>query len=104
MHRVRHALVYLAQSGWSASVLCVDSTITDAPIDPLLLETIPSQTEIVRAPCFLNSIIRTAGLGSLSVRAWRGLDAAGRRLLERGDFSLAYFSTTAFGIFPLARA
>ncbi len=104
MHRVRHALAYLTTFGWSSSVVCVDSNAMGVS-DPLLLATIPEKTEIVRATCYSNSVMfRAAGIGSLSVRAWRGLDAAGRRLLQSGTISLAYFSTTAFGIFPLARA
>jgi hypothetical protein len=101
IHRVRQSLPYLAEFGWEAVVLAVEPEFCDAPTDPLLLDTIPAATSVVRTEAVSPRLTRYFGISSLDLRAHMHLKAAGVKLLELGQFDLIYFSTTAFGIMSL---
>ena len=48
MHRVRQSLPYLGACGWEAVVLAIEPRRCESPVDPLLEQTIPSDTRVVR--------------------------------------------------------
>jgi hypothetical protein len=101
MHRVRQSLPYLRENGWEAVVLAVEPRWCDQPEDPLLLETIPSDTKVIRTKAFSSKLTRYIGLGNLEVRAYPFFKHAGEKLLGSEHFDLVYFSTTAFGLIRL---
>jgi hypothetical protein len=101
MHRTRLALPYLPTLGWTPTVLCVDPQYVPSPQDPLLNESFPQDTRVIRVNAIPLSISRKIGLGSLAIRAWSTLHDAGLSLLRKERFDLVYFSTTEFGTFPL---
>lgn len=101
MHRVRLALPWLRQFGWSASVLCVKPEFVPAPQDELLTGSIPDDVAIHRTDALPLKWTRALGVGSLSFRALPGLRAAGSRLLDQEAYDLVYISTTEFGVFQL---
>jgi hypothetical protein len=101
MHRVRLALPWLTELGWSATILCVEPQYVPVPQDPLLNKSIPSTVRVVRVPAIPLSRTRPIGIGSLAFRAMLGIRRAGDWLLSKERFDLIYFSTTEFGVFPL---
>ncbi len=100
--RVRMALPYLRENGWDPTILCVDPDFIEAPRDPYLLDTIPSDISVESVPAISQKLTRKFGIGGLSWRAKRSVDLRGRQLLKNKHFDLIYFSTTEFGILPLA--
>ena len=101
MHRVRLALPWLPEFGWSATVLCVDPQFVPVPQDPLLVAGIPDDVTIHRTKAIPLKWTRRLGFGSLTVRSLRYLRAEGDKLLRQKSFDLVYFSTTEFGVFCL---
>jgi hypothetical protein len=102
MQRVRLALPFLAQHGWEAVVLAVDpASIEGAVLDPLLEQTYPAQTRVVRVHGVNPRLTRWAGIGNLWWRCGRALREAGDALLRAERFDLVFFSTTQFDAFRL---
>jgi hypothetical protein len=94
--RVRMSLPYFREAGWQPTVLAVDATRVDAPLDFQLLDTVPTDIPVHRTGALPSGLTRFAGLGNLAYRAWFPLKAAGTRLLREQKFDLVYFSTTQF--------
>ena len=102
MQRVRQLLPYLKELGWEAVVIAVEPEYANAySADPLLLHTIPADTEIHRVRAWDVRWTRKIGLGSLSIRAFTSIRRKGDRLLRERKFDLIYFSTTAFHVMSL---
>lgn len=101
MHRVRQTLPYLAQEGWQATVVASDPASVETDQDPLLLETVPNNINIIHVPAFSTTWTRKLGLGSLALRSlyfyWNTVNA----LLKKGGIDLVYFSTTQFPLLIL---
>ena len=101
--RVRMSLPYFAENGWEPVVLAVDPARVEAPLDPLLAETLPPEVTVVRVGALPASRTRLLGLGNIAYRAWSQLKTTGDRLLRDGRFDLVYFSTTQFVATALGR-
>lgn len=102
MHRVRQALPYLEQLGWSPVVITVDEAFVESySTDPLLLQSIPPGIEVHRVKAFETKYTRKLGLGSLSMRSYWHIRKKGNELLKKNKFDLVYFSTTAFHVMAL---
>ena len=101
MHRVRQTLPYLAQEGWKATVIACATKTVETDQDPLLLETVPDNIEIIHVPAFSTTWTRKLGLGSLALRSlyfyWKTVNS----LLKKGGIDLIYFSTTQFPLLIL---
>ncbi len=102
MHRVRQGLPYFRSLGWEPVVITVDETFIESySLDPLLLKTIPPDTEIHKVKAFNVKSTRKFGLGSLSMRSYFQIKKKGNELLKQRPFDLVYFSTTAFHVMAL---
>jgi hypothetical protein len=99
--RVRMALPYLEEMGYSAAVLAVSPEYVEQIEDPLLERTLPRGVQVRHVKALPVRWTRRIGVGSLSFRSWRYLAQAGRDLLRDGDFSLVCFSTTEFPLMAL---
>ncbi len=94
MQRLRIALPYFAENGWEVTVATADPSCYEAPQDELLGKTIPTDTRILRLPCWDEGKCRRFGFGHLSNRIvwpWRH---AVRRILQNERFNLVFFTTT----------
>src|SRR5258708_12265241 len=98
--RVRMSLPHLEEFGWRATVLAVSPEHVDGLQDPLLLETVPKTTRVIRTPALS---ARRTRVGSLALRAFPFLKPAGDHLLSSEPFHLAFFPSTAFHSMHLAR-
>lgn len=103
MHRVRQALPYLRANGWDPTVLAVRPDEVEAPVDPVLLDTLPDDVRIVRVGAIPLRLTRVLGVGQLDLRALPFMARAGRRLLREArdagnPFHLVFFSTTALDV------
>lgn len=100
--RVRMYLPHLLALGWQITVLAVDPRDVATPQDPLLLEQLPGQVQVIRVrtlPLWLARLLKRRSLG------WRALGPlrrAGNALLRQQQFDLLYVSTTQFGVCRLA--
>jgi glycosyl transferase family 4 len=94
--RVRMSLPYYAECGWQPTVLAVDAACVEAPLDPWLMATLPSEVPVHRVRAWPVAWTRRIGLGNIAYRSWFQLAAAGRRRLQKERFDLVYFSTTQF--------
>jgi hypothetical protein len=103
MHRVRMALPYFAEFGWTPIVLTVDPNAVEGIQEPLLLESVPPGTPIVRTRALPVRWTRKLGLGNLGLRALPFLYQAGCRLLRDYSVDVVYFSTTVFVTMALGR-
>ena len=92
--RVRMSLRYFREFGWEPVVLAVDANYVEATVDPLLLESIPTDVPVHRCRALPVRWTRWLGIGTLGLRAWPFLRQAGDRLLREQRFDLVYFSTT----------
>ena len=101
MHRVRLSVPWFSEFGWRPTILMVDPRLNEAFQDPLLLESIPRETEVHRVKALSPRLTRKVGLGSLALRALPYLRRAGDRLLRGRKFDLVYFSTTMFPVMIL---
>ena len=96
------ALPYLAENGWEAEVLAVAPEFVEAPLDPELAAALPEGTTVHRVPALPQRWTRRLGWGSLARRAYSFLKRRGNELLASGRFDLIFFSTSQFGVLPLA--
>src|SRR5207249_7514785 len=102
MQRVRMSLPHFAEFGWEPYVLAVAPT-GDETLDPLLVETVPSDIQVERVRAIPAAISKRLGIGNIALRALPSLYHAGSRLLSSGKVDLVYFSTTMFFAMPLGR-
>lgn len=101
MHRVRQSLPYFKQFGWEPTVLYVAPEHVEMSKDQLLLESLPTDVNLVAVSAYSTTYTRKVGLGNLGLRAFRQLYKAGSNLLREQNFDLIYFSTTVFASMPL---
>src|SRR5229473_8333679 len=102
--RVRMSLPHLEEFGWRATVLAVSPEYVEGLEDPLLLETVPGTTRVIRTRALSAKRIRRLGVGNLALRAFPFLKREGDRLLSTEQFDLVFFSTTAFPVMALGRS
>jgi hypothetical protein len=103
MHRVRQSLAYFPEMGWQATVVAVEPRFVEMSEDPILLETIPADSLIIRIPAFHPKSTRKFGLGNLGYRSlWSYLKTC-NKLIRQNRYDLIYFSTTAFPVMALGR-
>jgi glycosyltransferase involved in cell wall biosynthesis len=101
--RVRMSLPHLAEFGWRATVLAVAPEHVEGLQDPLLLETVPTTTPVVRTRALSAKSTRRLGVGNLALRAFPFLKREGDLLLSSEHFDLVFFSTTVFPVMALGR-
>ena len=101
--RVRMSLPHLAEFGWRATVLAVAPEHVEGLQDPLLLETVPKSTRVVRTRALSANRSGRLGVGNLALRAFPFLKREGDRLFSSEHFDLVFFSTTAFPVMALGR-
>lgn len=102
MQRVRMSLPYFREFGWQPYVLAVAPS-DDAPLEPLLLDTLPKDVHIERVGSVPLGLSRAFGVGNVALRALPCLYRAGARLIANEHIDLVYFSTTMFLSMPLGR-
>lgn len=98
MQRVRMSLPYFAENGWTVEVVMVDEQYVDMAIDPLLLQSIPSDIKIHKVKALHKRWTSKLGLGSIALRSLWFYRRKVNRLLKDGKFDLIYFSTTQFPV------
>ncbi|MDO8541013.1 MAG: glycosyltransferase [Opitutaceae bacterium] len=103
-HRARLILPWLRECGWQPTILAVRPERILAPLEPALMDTIPTDIEIVRANAFDSVRSRRFGVGNLGWRCLPWLAREGSHLLRSERFDLVYFSTTQFACLPLGRS
>jgi hypothetical protein len=103
MHRVRQSLLYFNDMGWRATVVAVEPRFVEMSEDPLLLETIPPDTTIIRIKAFETKTTRKFGLGNLGYRSLLSYCRTCNKLIKEHRYDLVYFSTTAFPVMTLGR-
>jgi hypothetical protein len=103
MHRVRQSLPYFTGFGWEATVVAVEPEFVEMGTDPVLLDTIPENTRIIRIKAFSPKQTRIFGLGNLGYRSLMGYCRICNKLIRQERFDLVYFSTTAFPVMTLGR-
>lgn len=102
MQRVRMSLPYFREFGWEPYVLSVADNGA-APVEPLLLMTIPDDVSVERVTAIPPRAARLAGVGNIALRAMPWLHRAGARTIAAHGIDLVYFSTTMFLSMPLGR-
>lgn len=103
MHRVRQSIAFFRQMGWESTVVAVEPAFIEMSTDPILLETLPADADIIRIPAWKASSTRKFGLGNIGYRSLSAYYKTGSRLLKSGKYDLVYFSTTAFPVMVLGR-
>ncbi|MGC1631117.1 MAG: glycosyltransferase [Gelidibacter sp.] len=103
MHRVRQSLPYFKEFGWEPTVLYVAPEHVEMSKDQLLMESLPSDVNLVAVTAYPTTYTRKVGLGNIGLRAFAQLYEAGNKLLREQKFDLVYFSTTVFASMPLGR-
>ena len=102
MQRVRVSLPHYREFGWEAHVLAVEPA-AQQPIEPLLIDTLPSDVPVERVRSISPALARLAGVGNIALRALPYLHAAGSRTIGSKNIDLVLFSTTMFTAMPLGR-
>ncbi len=103
LHRVRMMLPFLVKQGHSVVVLAVDPRYTEAPKDPYLEQSIPSDVEVIRVKALNPAVTRRLGLGNLAIRSFPFLWKEGNRIIRSFRPDIIFFSTTMFLVMPLGR-
>ncbi len=103
MHRVRQSLQYFPQMGWQATVVAVEPAFVEMSEDPILLQTFPADSEIVRIRAWHPQKTRKFGLGNLGYRSLKFYRDTCNPLIRKNKYDLIYFSTTAFPVMVLGR-
>jgi glycosyltransferase involved in cell wall biosynthesis len=103
MHRVRQSLPFFEQMGWKATVLAVIPKYIEMSEDPILLKTIPEDTDLTYLKAFDAKRTRKFGLGNIGYRSLYYFRKHSNKLLKDNKFDLIYFSTTAFPVMTLGR-
>ena len=91
-HRLRLIVPYLADHGWTPTVLTVDPGDYEGPLDPRLAESVPSDIRVVRARAWPARWTRSFGVGDLGLRAYTGLRRAAVELLSRERFDALFIT------------
>ncbi|MFK7955083.1 MAG: glycosyltransferase [Lysobacterales bacterium] len=101
-HRVRICAEGLLRQGWELDLIACRPE--DLPINqtPLLNAGLPQQLRVHRVPSQPNWLGRLVGSQTTGRNARRFIEDAGDRLLAEHAFDGVFFSTTAFGLLPLA--
>lgn len=94
--RVRMSISYFKEFGWNPTILCLDSEYEDGVLDDQILNTIPSDIEIVRTKAVKKSYTKYLGINSVYWRCLPYLYNSGTKLLKENKFDLIFFSTTIF--------
>ena len=100
--RVRMALPHLRKNGWEPTILCVSPQFIEGSQDPYLLDTVPTDICVESVSAIPQSLSRKFGFGGLTWRAKRSVNRRGHHILRKKKFDLIYFSTSEFGVLPLA--
>jgi len=103
MHRIRQSLPFFEQMGWKATVLAILPGYVEMSEDPLLLKTIPEESDITYLKAFDVKWTRKLGLGNIGYRSLYYFLRRGNKLLKENKYDLIYFSTTAFPVMTLGR-
>jgi hypothetical protein len=101
-HRARLALPHLPALGWEPTVLAVAADEVEAPLDPLLAATLPSDVEICRVRPWPLRTCRRLGFGHLGLRCRSAIRRRGDQLLGSRRFDAVFLTGTVFDLFPLA--
>lgn len=103
MQRVRMSMPYFREHGWEPTVMAVDEQYTNGFRDELLLETFPSDIEIIKVAAYSEKLTRKVGLGSLSLRSLMHFREAGNQLLKSRKYDLVFFSTSMHHVCALGK-
>src|SRR5438552_15792398 len=68
MQRIRMSLPHFSEFGWEPYVLAVAPT-GDEPLDPLLVETVPSDTKVERVRAIPAAVSSRVGIDNIALRA-----------------------------------
>jgi glycosyltransferase involved in cell wall biosynthesis len=98
MQRIRTSLPYFKEFGWEAEAVTVDPLYCDAPMDELLLQTIPADIKIHPVKAFKKNLTAKFGFGNVAFRSYRFYRKKVDELLQEKKYDLIYFSTTQFPI------
>jgi len=98
MQRARMLLPFFRGNGWVVEVLAVAPEYVTAPLDPWLLDGLPTDVKVHRVEALGLGWSRIPGLGTLGLRALWSLVKVGDKLLAKSAFDLVYFSTTVFEV------
>ncbi len=101
-HRVRICAKGLMARGWQLEILACEPDDLDINQSPALTDTLPQGLTIHRVPCRPGWLGKLAGATTTSRNGLRFIKAKGDELLAEGRFDGILFSTTAFGLLPLA--
>ena len=96
------SLPHFRKNGWEPTILCVSPQFVEGSQDPYLLDTVPTDICVESVAAIPQSITRKVGFGGLTWRAKRSVNRRAHHLLSKKKFDLVYFSTTEFGVLPLA--
>jgi hypothetical protein len=103
MQRIRASLPAFVRAGWQITVLTVDDPTPTAPLEPELLDTVPTGVRIVRARCLSRRWTALLGVNNVALRSLPFLFLRGCRLLAGRRHDVVYFSTTMFIVLPFGR-
>ncbi len=95
------ALPYLEEFGWRPTIIAVAPEYVEGNQDPLLSESFPPRTRVIRTRALPQRWVRWAGVGGLSYRAMFSLRRAAEAILSRERIDLVFFSTTQFSFMKL---
>jgi hypothetical protein len=103
MHRVRQSLPFFEGMGWKATVLAVKPEFVEMSQDPMLIKTIPDDSDVHYLKAFDSKYTRKFGLGNIGYRSLYFFLKAGNKLIRKNKYDLIYFSTTAFPVMVLGK-
>ncbi|RZL39496.1 MAG: hypothetical protein EOO96_00505 [Pedobacter sp.] len=95
------SLPFYEHFGWEPEVVCVAEKYTDAALDHLLIESIPSKIKVHRVNALDKKLTSKLGLGSIALRSLNSYRKYVNNLLKNEKFDLIYFSTTQFPVMVL---
>jgi hypothetical protein len=85
-HRARLLAPRLPEHGWEPTVLTVDPSGYEGPLDPALADSVPRDVRVVRAHAWPAALTRRLGIGDLGLRAIAPLARQARAVLSREPF------------------
>lgn len=105
MHRVRMLAWYLRHYGWDFEILSPSISFQQKVwIDPKAHRFFAPNAPVTHAkPMPVTSIVKQFGIRGITWQALLPMYRAGIELLQKGQFDLVFFSTTAFNFFCLGR-
>src|SRR4051794_21163273 len=99
-HRARLLAPRLAEYGWEPTVLTVDASAYEGPLDLSLADSVPRTLRVVRSRAWRADTMRPFGLGDLGLRAFAALRRDAVALLAAERFDAVYMTT--YPIYPAA--